>query len=194
MNNQKGKMMNNSGLLDLETERLTLSEITLEDLENVHQLNSIPEVDEFNTLGIPKTTEDTKKILIPLIEAQDKVPRNSYMWKITLKETKEFIGVAGFSLSNDKFKLGEIYYKLNPTYWGNGYATELAKSLVLLGFNNFNLHKVEAGVATGNVKSIRVLEKTGMTREGLRRKILPIRGEWIDNYHYAIVENDPRNY
>jgi hypothetical protein len=34
----------------------------------------------------------------------------------------------------------------------------------------------------------------GMTREGLRRKILPIRGEWKDNYHYAIVEDDLRDY
>jgi hypothetical protein len=37
---------------------------------------------------------------------------------------------------------------------------------------------------------LRVLEKSGMQREGLRRKILPIRGEWIDNYHYPIVEVD----
>jgi len=33
-----------------------------------------------------------------------------------------------------------------------------------------------------------------MIREGLRRKILPIRNEWKDNYHYAIVEDDPRDY
>ncbi len=187
-------MMNNQKLLELETERLILSEITINDLEKIHQLHSIPEVDEFNTLGIPKTIKDTEKILIPLLEAQNKVTRGSYMWKITIKETNKFIGVAGFSLSNDKFRLGEIYYKLNPKYWGKGYATELAKRLVLLGFENFNLHKVEAGVATKNVKSIKVLEKIGMTREGLRRKILPIRGKWIDNYHYAIVEDDKRNY
>lgn len=186
--------MNSQNLLDIETERLILSEVTINDLEKIHQLHLMPEVDEFNTLGIPKTINDTKKILKPLIEAQNKVPRGSYTWKIAIKETKEFIGVAGFSLSNDKFKLGEIYYKLNPKYWGNGYATELAKRLVLLGFENFNLHKIEAGVATKNVKSIRVLEKLGMTREGLRRKILPIRGEWIDNYHYAIVEDDKRDY
>jgi len=31
-----------------------------------------------------------------------------------------------------------------------------------------------------------------MRREGRRRKILPIRGEWYDNYHYAILENDTR--
>jgi len=192
-NNQK-QMINNQSLLDLETERLILSEVTIDDLENIHQLNSIPEVDEFNTLGIPETIKDTEKILLLLIEDQNKSPRGTFMWKITLKETNEFIGVAGFSLSNDKFRLGEIYYKLNPKYWGNGYVTELAKKLILIGFEIFNLHKVEAGVATKNIKSIRVLEKIEMTREGLRRKILPIRGKWIDNYHYAIVEDDKRNY
>ena len=62
------------------------------------------------------------------------------------------------------------------------------------GFDDFDLQKVEAGVATENIKSIRVLEKTGMTREGLRRKILPIRGEWKDNFHYAIVRTDERDY
>lgn len=66
--------------------------------------------------------------------------------------------------------------------------------MIRTGFDKFHLHKVEAGVATENIKSVRILEKCGMTREGLRRKILPIRGEWIDNYHYAIVEDDPRQY
>jgi RimJ/RimL family protein N-acetyltransferase len=186
--------MNNQNLLDLETERLILSEVTINDLEKIHQLHLIPEVDEFNTLGIPESISDTEKFLKPIIESQNNIPRGSYMLKVMIKKTKEFIGVAGFSLSNDKFRLGEIYYKLNPQYWGNGYATELAKGLVILGFEKFNLHKVEAGVATKNEKSIRVLEKIGMTREGLRRKILPIRGEWIDNYHYAIVEDDKRDY
>ncbi len=53
---------------------------------------------------------------------------------------------------------------------------------------------MEAGVASENTRSIRVLEKIGMTKEGLRRKILPIRGEWKDNYHFAIVEDDLRDY
>jgi RimJ/RimL family protein N-acetyltransferase len=90
--------------------------------------------------------------------------------------------------------LGEIYYKLFPDHWGKGYATEVSRTLIMTGFNDFHLHKVEAGVATENIRSIRVLEKSGMKREGLRRKILPIRGEWKDNYHYAIVEDDPRDY
>jgi RimJ/RimL family protein N-acetyltransferase len=180
--------------MELETTRLILEEITWDDLENIHKLHSIPEVDEFNTLGIPKNIDDTKEVIRPLIECKTEIPRKSYTWKILIKETEEFIGLAGMKLSCDKFKLGEIYFKLIPIYWGKGYATEISKRLIKSGFDDFHLHKVEAGVAIDNIRSIRVLEKSKMIREGLRRKILPIRGKWIDNYHYAIVEDDPRDY
>lgn len=180
--------------MELESTRLELKEISFDDLENLHELYSTPEVDEFNTLGIPKDIEATRKLIKPMIEAKDKNPRGVYHWKIVLKDTGEFIGLTGLILSNDRFKLGEIYYELLPRFWGMGYATELAKTIISCGFEYFKLHKVEAGVATENVNSIKVLEKLGMTREGLRRKILPIRGEWVDNYHYAIVEDDPRDY
>ncbi len=187
-------MKNERKLLNLETARLLLVEISADDIEAIHQLHSIPEVDEFNTLGIPKSLDETKKVMQASLDAQLQSPRSSYTWKILTKELNEFIGLAGFFLSNDKFRLGEIYYKLDPKYWGKGYATEVAKELIINGFDEFKLHKVEAGVVTENSQSIKVLEKAGMTREGLRRKILPIRGKWVDNYHYAIVEDDPRNY
>jgi hypothetical protein len=43
--------------MELESTRLKLIEITWNDLEDIHTLHSIPEVDEFNTLGIPKNNE-----------------------------------------------------------------------------------------------------------------------------------------
>lgn len=180
--------------MDIGTERLVLKELSWENLQEVHQLHSIPEVDEFNTLGLPGNIEETKEIVRPEIEARELSPQSRYTFCIRIRENDEFIGLAGFTLSNDKYRLGEIYYKLSPLYWGRGYATEVAKKLITHGFEKFNLHKVEAGVAFGNDRSLRVLEKVGMTREGLRRKILPIRGEWIDGYLYAIVEDDERDY
>jgi ribosomal-protein-alanine N-acetyltransferase len=62
--------------------------------------------------------------------------------------------------------------------------------VIRFGFEELELHRIEAGVATENKASIRVLEKLGMTQEGKRRKILPIRGQWKDNYHYALLEDD----
>jgi len=180
--------------MELESERLIFKEITIEDVELIHQLHSAPEVDRFGTLGIPKDIGVTKERIHSIMNARYEKDRKSYNWKIETKNTNEFIGLAGISLSLDKFRLGEIYYELDPHYWGSGYGTEISKELIRTGFDNFQLHKVEAGVATENIQSIRILEKCGMTREGLRRKILPIRGEWKDNYHYAIVEDDPREY
>ena len=180
--------------MELESERLRLKEVTWDDVKDIHELHSYPEVDEFNTLGLPKDIDETREAIRPMIEDMKAEARKLYFWKILTKTNNEFIGIAGMNLSANKFKLGEIYYKLMPAHWGKGYATEVSKTLINSGFEDFKLHKVEAGVATENIASIRVLEKCGMTREGLRRKILPIRGEWIDNYHYAIVEDDSRDY
>jgi ribosomal-protein-alanine N-acetyltransferase len=180
--------------MEIITERLILKEISWDDLEDIHRLHSVPEVDEYNTLGIPGDLDETKDLIRKDIEKKTDAPQSRYTWRIMIKHSLDFIGLAGMTLSNDRYSLGEIYYKLLPAYWGKGYATEVAKNLIVVGFDKFKLHKVEAGVACENERSIQVLEKAGMTREGLRRKILPIRGEWKDNYHYAIVEDDPRDY
>lgn len=180
--------------MEITTERLILQEISWDDLEDIHRLHSVPEVDEYNTLGIPADLEETRKLMHKDMEAKTVDPQCRYTWMIRIKHSLDFIGLAAMTLSNDKYRLGEIYYKLLPEHWSRGYATEVTKNLIVAGFDIFNLHIIEAGVATENVRSIRVLEKAGMTREGLRRKILPIRGEWKDNYHYAIVEDDPRDF
>ena len=174
----------------LKSKRLKLVEITVNHLEEIHSLHSIPEVDEFNTLGIPDNLRDTIDFMQPIIKDQLNEKRQHICWSVMEVNKNKFIGLAGLVLSDDRFKMAEIYFKLMPRFWGNGYATELAKRIFQFGFNDLNLHRIEAGVATDNSKSIRVLEKLGMTREGIRRKILPIRGEWKDNFHYAILEEE----
>jgi [ribosomal protein S5]-alanine N-acetyltransferase len=64
------------------------------------------------------------------------------------------------------------------------------RKLLDFSFNILKLHRIEAGCAVENTASIKVLEKAGMTREGMKRKKLPIRGDWKDNYFYAISEED----
>ena len=180
--------------MELHSERLVFREIEVDDLDVIHQLHSDWEVDRYGTLGVSKSVDETRKRMINMIDSQSEEPRKNYSWKITLKNSDYFIGLAGIILSLDRFNLGEIYYELLPDFWGKGFGTEVAKKLISSGFDCFNLHRIEAGVATDNVKSIYVLEKCGMLREGLRPNILPIRGEWKDSFHYAMVEDDFRNY
>lgn len=176
----------------VQTQRLILQEITWEDLEDIHWLHSFPEVDEFNTLGIPENLEATRKVIQSTINDQQAEKRKEIQWSIRLREEMTFIGLAGMRISEERFRMAEIFYKLAPPFWGQGYGTEVARALVDFGFDTLKLHRIEAGTATQNIKSIRVLEKVGMQKEGIRRKILPIRGLWYDNYQYAILDDDER--
>ena len=100
------------------------------------------------------------------------------------------MGEISLILAPERFKKGEISYSLHPDYWGKGFATAAVRTLLEYAFNSLDLHRVEAGVAVENAKSIRVLEKVGMQREGRHRKILPLKTGWSDNYSYAILKSD----
>ena len=71
--------------MEFESVRLKLQKVTWDDLENIHYLYSCPEIDEYNTLGISKSIEETKEIIKPMIEAQIVEDRKSYTWKIVKK-------------------------------------------------------------------------------------------------------------
>lgn len=171
-------------------ERLLLKELCLADIDEVHQLHSIPEVDEFNTLGIPQTTQTTARLIKEWLDQQEASPRMFYTFSITLVQRNKFIGLIALNLGKPNFRNAEVWYKLTPAYWRNGYMKEALKGLLKFAFEDLKLHRVEAGCAIENIASIKVLENIGMLREGRKREVLPIRGKWIDNYFYAILERD----
>lgn len=176
--------------MQLQTDRLKMKELSLTLLDDIHQLHLLPQIDEFNTLGIPVTLESTQFLLTSWIEQQKAIPRMSYIFCIELKETNQFVGLIALNLGKLNYRLAETWYKIHPDYWKKGYATEALKKLLEFGFINLQLHRIEAGCAVENGASVKVLENAGMVKEGRKRKILPIRGTWVDNYFYAILETD----
>ena len=100
------------------------------------------------------------------------------------------MGLIALNIGKANYKTAEVWYKIHVDHWKKGYTTEALTKLLGFGFKDLKLHRIEAGCAVENISSIRVLEKVGMTKEGMKRKKLPIRGEWKDNYFYAILEED----
>ncbi len=175
--------------MELQTERLKFREILSSDLNNIHDLHSLPETDQYNTLGIPVSIEETQTLLDEWLSKQNEFPCKQYVFCIEKNRT-DFIGLVGIKMGKPGYSSAEIWYKIHSKHWNQGYATEAITKILSFGFTELKLHRIEAGCATGNSASIKVLEKTGFTREGLCRKILPIRGEWVDNYRYSILEED----
>ncbi len=178
--------------IEILTERTKLRLIELSDLDSIHNLHALPETDEYNALGIPKDMAETKAIIAPWIAEHELKEIKNYTFAIEQKSNGKFIGLFGLKLGNKKYKRGEVWYKIHVDYWGKGYATESLKKVIDFGFETLKLHRIEAGCAVDNIGSIRVLEKSGMTKEGRGRQVLPLKSGWSDNFEYAILETDGR--
>ena len=177
-------------MVQLKTESLVIRDLFFTDLENIHYLHSLPEAEVHNTLGIPDTLQTTEKLLVDWLEKQKHFQRSCYVLGMELHEINEFLGLIALNLGNPKFKMAEMWYKIHVSTWQDAHTIEALKKLLDFAFNHLNLHRIEVGCAFNNVLSIKALEKVGMTREGKKRKFLPMRGEWIDCYLYSILDED----
>ena len=181
---------NTTRFMIIQTKRLNIRQVSILDIDKIHELHSLPETDEFNTLGIPETIQTTNEIVKEWLVGQNSIPRTSYVFCIEHLSTNQFIGLMALNVGKANFRTAEVWFKIHVDFWRKGYTTEALTKLLAFGFSDLNLHRIEAGCAVENLASIRVLEKVGMTKEGMKRKILPIRGAWKDNYFYAILEED----
>ena len=177
---------------ELQSKRLKLRLIKLSDLEAIHNLHSLPETDKYNTLGIPKNVTETKTTITPWVSENEKDDITNYTFAIEKDDNQQFIGLFGLKLWNKKNQRGEIWYKIHSDFWNNGFATEAVNLVFDFCFDTLNLHRIQAGSAVNNIGSVKVLEKSGMIREGRGRQILPLKGGWSDNYEYSILDSDPR--
>jgi RimJ/RimL family protein N-acetyltransferase len=86
---------------------------------------------------------------------------------------------------------GLLGYILDPAHAGNGYATEIARDLLSLAFDDLGLRRVTAGCFADNVASRRVLEKAGMRLEqyGVRDSWHADLG-WIDGCTFALLKEE----
>jgi RimJ/RimL family protein N-acetyltransferase len=89
-------------------------------------------------------------------------------WVIELPGEASFIGIAGFAWIPYKARFTptvEIAWRLARAYWGHGYATEAARAALDYGFGKLDLDEIVAVTVPANLRSRRVMERLGMSRD-----------------------------
>jgi RimJ/RimL family protein N-acetyltransferase len=168
---------------------VSLREFKNEDWEYVHEYASQEKACLYQPWG-PNSEEDTQTFVSTIVEDAKEKPRTRFALAVVLQESSKVIGTGEISIRNVGNRNGEISYIINPQYWGNGYATEVARQLVQYGFTGLKLHRIYATCDPRNVASSRVLEKIGMKYEGRMRDAMLIRDGWRDSMVYSILENE----
>lgn len=136
--------------------------MTVDDAVAFYALNSHPEVMRYTGEPPLQSVEEARE----MIAAYPDFNTHGFgRWGCVLKETGAMIGFCGLKYLDE---LGEVDvgFRFLPEYWGRGVATEACRACVELGFETMGLERTIALVLPENVASIRVLEKTGMRRDG----------------------------
>lgn len=148
----------------LESERLFLRKITMDDIDHILLLDTDPDVLRF--IGPPKTKEKSiERIQGTLDQYND--GSGCGRWIGIEKSTGNVIGWYVLTPLNDT-ELIEVGYRLKTEYWGKGYATEMTKIIIDYGFNTLHLDKIVGVTHPDNENSQHVLKKCGLKHIGIR--------------------------
>lgn len=172
----------------LETERLLLRKITLDDIEDMNLYSSNEQVTKYVTWNTHKTLSDTKafvEFVLNKYENEQVAP-----WGIENKENGKFIGTIDFVWWKPEHKIAEIGYVISKDFWGKGLTTEAAKKIVRFGFEKMDLVRIQARCFVKNIGSARVMEKSGMSFEGILRKAMFVKGKHQDLKMYSILKEE----
>jgi len=147
--------------IHLETSRLRLRPIALEDLSGFHALSTEPSVRHFLFDDRSVSLDEARGF----IEASDEnfAQRGWGLWLVDATDSDESIapaGFAGFTRSDED--LPDLVYAMHPAHQGAGHATEASRAVLDHIFRFPGVKRVLANVDEPNVASVRVLEKLGM--------------------------------
>jgi RimJ/RimL family protein N-acetyltransferase len=147
----------------LETDRLVLRRLTVDDAELILDLLNQPSFLRYIGDKGVRTLDDARDYIL-------KGPMDSYerfgfgLYLAVLKEDGVPIGICGL-LKRESLEDVDVGFAFLPRFWSKGYACEAASAVVAYGRSTLGLNRIVAITAPDNEGSIRVLEKVGLRFE-----------------------------
>ena len=182
--------MKDLGTLTIETDRLILRKITIEDAIDMYN-NWCKEdlVSKYVPWSTHKDVEETKTIISKWIEEYKN--EHTYNWIVVLKENNEPIGTISVTKRYIEHKTCEIGYVYGSKYWSKGYGTEALKAVINYLINDVGFSCIQSCHIDVNPASGKVMEKSGMILDGVLHscKIDKSSGKRCDLVNYYILNN-----
>jgi [ribosomal protein S5]-alanine N-acetyltransferase len=175
----------------LETERLVLRRMTMEDAEDYYSIASDPLVTAHTIWDTHRSKEESIQYITKVIERYEH--KESFNWGIVLKQSNQLIGRIVLFHCDALHQKAEIGFGVSSRYWNMGIITEATQTIFQYAFEQLDLHRIEGTCHFNNLGSARVMEKLGMKFEGILREQLKIKGHFVDQRMYAILASDYLN-
>ncbi len=104
-----------------------------------------------------------------------------------------FLGVVYTWVYQGERKIWEIGYALLPEFQGNGYCLESVHLLISFIFDELGAHKIVGMCHSENAPSASVMQKAGLSKQGVFREEYFWRDRWVDQFYFSILEREYRS-
>ena len=165
-----------SDLCELCTERLRLVKIVPEYAQGMYEYSSDADVTKYLTWSPHSSVKETERYINLLQRRYKSGAFND--WGLVLKENGKFIGTCGYTSFDWDKNRAELGYVLAKPCWGMGLAAEAAREVMRFGSETFGFEGYFAKCMQGNDASMRVMQKLGMSLEGIYKNGMFIKGEY----------------
>jgi len=172
------------------TERLLLRPFSADDFDAVFAIYSRADVARY-LYQAPRSEPEARDMLHRRIGNRAVQRRGDTLsLAVVLEETGRLVGDCFVRWLDDEHLQGEIGFAFHPDHQGRGYATEAARVLLRIAFEDVVLHRVVGRLEARNSASERVLQKLGMRREAHFVENEFVKDEWQSELVYAILRTE----
>jgi RimJ/RimL family protein N-acetyltransferase len=178
------------------TERLVLRPFTLDDLDDLHAIQSRPDVVRYlywDVRGRDEVAEVLRRKIAQTVLAAE---GDAFALAIaTPGDTGTRTGVIGevdLWWRSVEHRQGEIGFVLHPDHQGQGFAREAAMAVLDLAFFQIGFHRVYGRTDARNAASAALMRRVGMRQEAHFIHNEVFIGEWSDELVFAVMEHEWR--
>ena len=169
----------------LETERLILRKITLDDAPDFFLSRSDKETMKYICKPLHKTLADTEKLIN---EITDGIEKNTFIsWAIALKEDNKQIGTIGYHRILPEHYRAEVGYMIARPHWKKGIAGEALTAVLHFGFTHLKFHSIEAKIDPHNAASANILKRHAFVKEAYFKEDYFYEGKFLDTEIYSLL-------
>jgi ribosomal-protein-alanine N-acetyltransferase len=136
----------------------------------------------------PSSIDDIYELIKTLEE--DFVENRSIIWAIIYTPTNELAGTIGYYRMQPQHFRAELGYMLFPNFWGKGVMSKCIKVVIDFGFNDMQLHSIEADINPANEGSRKILQKFGFRSEAYFRENFYFNGVFMDTEVFSLLKSE----
>ena len=176
-----------SGFTRLTTQRLVVRRFRPEDLDAFAAYRSDPQVARYQSWEAPYPASHARECLRELDASHPDTPGEWFQFAVALRDTDRLVGDCAAHVDADDPRQAEIGFTFAARHQGHGYATEAVRRLLHYLLAERGKHRVIATCDDRNTRSVAVLERVGMRREGHLLESTWAKGEWTNDLLYAVL-------